>query len=96
MPVLSILACETIKIPQATGGSRSDAIVELSYRHGRCEKPLVQWDKALVTAKKRCAVWNYTSAEAFGGTVSECQARNGYGNCISYFVTTKYQCIAAQ
>jgi hypothetical protein len=88
---LGLSACATVKIPQATGGSKADGIVELSYQYGGFEKPQVQWDKALITAQQRCKAWNYQSAEAFGGTTSQCQANNQYG-CVSFFVTAKYQC----
>ena len=86
--------CASIKTLQATGGSKADGVVELSYQYGMFEAPKVQWDQALVTAKGRCKAWGYPSAEAFGGTTSQCQTRNGYGNCTSYFVTAKYQCIS--
>ena len=92
--ILSTLsACTTIKVPQATGGSKSDGVVEMSYQYGQFEKPEVQWDQALTDAISRCQAWGYAGAEAFGGTTSECQAYNGYGNCIRQHVTAKYQCI---
>ena len=92
--LLSFLsACAAIKVPQATGGSKADGVVEMSYQYGAFEKPQVQWDQALVTATSGCKAWGYSSAEAFGGTTSQCQAYNGYGNCIRQHVTAKYQCV---
>ena len=87
--------CASIKTLQATGGSKADGVVELSYQYGMFEAPQVQWDQGLVTAQQRCKAWGYKNAEAFGGTTSQCQARNGYGNCTRHFVTAKYQCISA-
>ena len=93
--IISVAGCASIKVPQATGGSRADGIVELSYEYGMFEKPQVQWDQALITARQRCGAWGYQDAEAFGGTTSQCQAYTGYGNCIRFFVTAKYQCIGS-
>lgn len=89
--IFLVASCTTIKIPQATGGSKSDGIIELSYQYGGFEKPDVQWDKALMTARQRCSAWGYGNAEAFGGTTSQCQATNQYG-CTQFLVTAKYQC----
>ena len=93
--VIAVAGCASIKIPQATGGSRADGIVELSYEYGVYEKPQVQWDQALITARQRCWAWDYQDAEPFGGTTSRCQAYNGYGNCVRFFVTAKYQCFGS-
>jgi len=90
---LSLLSgCSTTKILEATGGSKSDGIVELSYQYGSFEKPVVDWNAGLVTATQRCLAWGYKGAEPFGGTVSECQVHTDYG-CNSWFVTVKYQCL---
>jgi|TARA_B100002003_G_C13653215_1_gene332222 uncharacterized protein YceK len=94
--VLTALAgCASVKTLQATGGSRADGTVELSYTYGMFEKPQVQWDQGLITATERCKAWGYQGAEAFGGTTSECQSYNGYGNCVRWLVTVKYQCIGS-
>ena len=90
--VFSIQGCVTAKSLQATGGSKSDGIVELSFEYGMFEKPQVNWDEGDLIAIQRCQAWGYKSADRFGGTVESCQARNGYGNCVRTFVTVKYQC----
>lgn len=93
--LLSVLcsSCTTVKTLVATGGSRTDGIVELSYEVGMFEQPKVRWDHGLITANDRCKMWGYQSAEAFGGTTSRCQAFNGYGHCTQLLVSAKYQCI---
>lgn len=91
--ILILSACTTIKVPKATGGSKSDGIVELSYEYGMFESPQVDWNEALSTAVRRCAAWGYSTAESFGGTISRCQSYNSYGNCVRNFVTMKFQCI---
>ena len=91
--LISVLnACTTTKVLQATGGSKSDGIVELSFEYGIFEKPQVNWQNGIVTAKQKCAAWGFNGADPFGGAISQCQAYNGYGNCVSFFVTMKYQC----
>ena len=101
-PLLALLfmltmfsGCTSVKTLQATGGSRADGVVELSYEYGMFEKPQVNWEQGLVTATERCKAWGYQSAEPFGGSTSQCQAYDGYGNCVRYLVTVKYQCIGS-
>lgn len=89
---VAVSGCSSNKILQATGGSRSDGIVNLSYEAGLFEKPIIDWDQANAVALKRCEAWGYTSAEAFGGVNTQCQAFNGYGQCVRAFVTVPYQC----
>jgi YecR-like lipoprotein len=67
LPALLSSGCATVKTLEATGGSRSDGTVELSYEYGSLEAPQVQWEQGLVTARERCAAWGYSDAEAFGG-----------------------------
>lgn len=95
---LSVLTvgCASVKTLQPTGGSRSDGVVEMSYEYGMFEKPQPEWGKALNSARQRCQAWGYQDAEAFGGTTSQCQARNGYGNCTRNFVTASYQCVGGR
>lgn len=90
--VILVSACATTKVPQPTGGSRADGVVELSYEVGMFEKPQVNWSRADRSADGRCQAWGYSNAERFGGVVSECQARNAHGNCLREFVTVSYQC----
>lgn len=87
-----IAGCATIKIPQATGGSRADGIVEMSYSYDPFEIPEVQWDQALRDATERCKDWGYQQAKHFNGSRKECESYYN-GNCTSTLVTIKYQCL---
>lgn len=89
-----VVGCASVKTLEATGGSRSDGTVELSYEHGAFEAPQVQWEQGLVTARERCAAWGYSDAEAFGGQKSICQVAGSY-RCVYFLVTVAYQCISA-
>jgi YecR-like lipoprotein len=89
---IALSGCATEKYLQATGGSRSDGTVDMSYEYGIFEKPQLHLAEAAETARQRCAAWGYTGAEMFGGQKEECQVRDGYGNCLRFFVTISYQC----
>lgn len=93
--VLGLAGCAATKVvvktPQATGGSRADGVVELSYEYRVSERIEVQWDEGLVVARQRCQAWGYSDAEAFGGQKMACQVRNGV-DCLEYLVTASYQC----
>ena len=91
--VLLVLAgCATPEIMQATGGSRADGTVDLSYEYGLFQKPVVDIASAQVPASNRCKAWGYTAAEPFGGQINHCHQFNGYGQCLDLLVTVKYQC----
>jgi YecR-like lipoprotein len=91
--VVMLTGCATQKVMQATGGSKADATVDLSYSYGLFEKPVVDMESALMTAKQRCASWGYSSAEPFGGQINDCQSYDKYNNCTITLVTVTYQCI---
>lgn len=76
----------------ATGGSRADGTVQLSFEHGSLEKPQLDLIQGLATAKQRCAAWGYSDAEQFGGNARQCQVPSQYG-CMRWYVTVTYQCL---
>ncbi len=75
----------------ATGGSRADGTVELSYELGAFEVPKVDDDQGLKIAIERCRAWGYSGAEEFGGQTKVCNS--GGGSCTQWLVTKKYQCL---
>ena len=88
-----VSACASNKTPVPTGGSRSDGTIRMSYEVGMFEEPVVDWSAAARTAGDRCKAWGYQRAEAFGGQTQQCQAYNGYGNCLRAVISIDYQCI---
>ena len=85
---VSVLAgCATVSQMAATGGSRSDGIVKLSYEAGLFDKVAIDETTALDTARRRCGTWGYADAEAFGGITRQCQAYSGTLGCTRWFVT---------
>ena len=89
-----IAGCSTPKTMVATGGSRADGTVTLSYEHGLFQRPVVDMQQAAVTATEKCRVWGYTDAEAFGGGISHCASYTPDG-CVRWLVTATYQCTGA-
>ena len=76
----------------ATGGSRADGTVQLSFEHGSLEKPQLDEAQGLETARVRCRAWGYSDAQTFGGMARNCQLANQYG-CTRWYVTINYQCL---
>jgi hypothetical protein len=91
-----LLGCSSVKTLQATGGSRADGVVDLSYEYGLFESPVVQWEDGAILASNRCKAWGYTNAEPFGGTTEQCMRVSNSGNCLRTLVTAKYQCTGEQ
>jgi len=89
--LLVLQGCAVNKTLEATGGSKADGTVQLSFEYGALEKPVIDWVSADATAVKRCQAWGYSKAERFGGVVQQCQYANAYG-CNQYFATVSYQC----
>lgn len=87
-----LASCATVSHMEATGGSRSDGIVKLSFEYGMFDSVQIDEVSALQTARQRCAVWGYTDADPFGGTERQCQQYGGFGSCSHWFVTKEYQC----
>ena len=87
-----VSGCATTKNWSATGGSRSDAVVRLSYEYGALEKPQTNETEAVNLAISRCKTWGYTGAEAFGGITQVCNMPGGMGGCSRFMVTKEFQC----
>lgn len=88
---LITFGCATNVVPVATGGSRSDATVQLSYEYGLFQQPVVDTEQAQASALQRCRVWGYSGADAFGGQRSTCEEFSNLG-CTRTLVTVEYQC----
>lgn len=88
--LVGLAGCATVKTWQATGGSRSDGTVKLSYEYGMFESPTLS-DDGVAIATERCKVWGYTGAEPFGGQTQICNQFSSSG-CMSWLVTKEFQC----
>lgn len=84
--------CTTMIDWSATGGSRSDGVVRLSYQVKEYQKAVLSEQQAIDLATKRCGAWGYRGAEAFGGATRQCVRNGGFGSCAEWRVTKEYQC----
>ncbi|MDG6894521.1 YecR family lipoprotein [Volucribacter amazonae] len=92
--ISAVLAgCSVNKELVATGGSKADGTIELSFEHSPFETPIINEEKGLELAKKRCSAWGYENAEKFGGQKQICTRFGGFGGCALFLVTIQYQCL---
>jgi len=91
---ICLAGCAVQKEWVATGGSRADGTVELAFDYGAFEKPQVNNEQGVDLAASMCGGWGYTGSQPFA-PMSKCEAVNGYGNCMRFLVTRKYQCLGA-
>ena len=89
-----ISSCAVTREYAATGGSRSDGIVKLSYEVASYETAHVNEMQGLSLARRKCAGWAYKDAEPLGGTTRTCNVP-GFGNCQSWLITKEYQCLGS-
>jgi hypothetical protein len=92
--VLGIVGCTTTKNWSATGGSRSDGVIKLSYEQGMFENVQVSRQQEIELAKRRCSAWGYNNAEAFGGITKVCNEPSSSG-CSLWLITKEYQCLGS-
>ena len=71
-----------------SGGSRSEALVELSYEYDLLESPVANSQQGLELAKSNCLAWGYAFAKPFGTVTGKCVNKN----CTRMRVTSKYWC----
>ncbi len=89
--VIYFAGCAVQKEWAATGGSRADGVVELSFEYGKFQTPTVDDAQGVTIASATCAEWGYPGAKAFGGQTKVCNQPSG-GGCAGWLVTKKYQC----
>lgn len=93
LAAITLAGCgTTAKLWSATGGSRADGVVRLSYEYSAMEVPELNESQGVALAIRRCQTWGYTGAEAFGGTTRACNMPGGLGGCAQFVVTKEYQC----
>ena len=90
--IIGLSGCQTITEVFVTDGSKSEGTVTLAYDYGLFDKVEINQGKANQKALKRCSGWGYGDIEAFDGLTS-CIQWDGYGTCLTYRVTIKYQCL---
>ena len=84
--------CAVQKNYGASGGSRSDGTVKMSYTYGAFQIPKVNEAGALEVAIKRCKSWGYDAAESFDFVDKRCQQYSPDMGCVAWIVTKEFQC----
>jgi len=92
VPLLLLVACATPTSMSATGGSKADGIVEMSYEYGEFETPILDPEQGMASAVKRCKAWGYKQAEPFDGGIQTCAMPGGFAGCARMRTTISYQC----
>lgn len=88
--IITLTACSVEKKLSATGGSKADGIVKMSYEVGPLEQVTVDKEQGARSALKRCKSWGYNRVEPFEASSKRCLDQP---NCMRYIVTTEYQCL---
>ena len=88
--LLTLASCSVEKKMSATGGSKADGIVKMSYEVGPFEQATVDKAQGSRSALKRCKAWGYKKVEPFEASSKKCIDQP---NCMRYIVTTEYQCL---
>ncbi|WP_025128235.1 YecR family lipoprotein [Pseudomonas sp. PH1b] len=91
LAVAVLSGCATPKQWEATGGSKTDGVVQVSYEQGQFENGQSTAAQGLATATERCKVWGYKNAEQSGSEKSICKTM-GQFNCLQTTVTQDYLC----
>ena len=92
---LLLSGCTVTVVPVATGGSRSDGIVKMSYQFSPMTIPQVDQTAAIRNAEMRCKAWGYDTAEPFDAGLTSCSQPSASG-CDMYLTTIEYQCIHSE
>jgi len=92
LTVFLLAGCATPTTMFATGGSKADGIVEMSYEYGEFHEPVIDPKQGLQSAVNRCKAWGYNEAEPFDGGISTCIRPGGFSGCAKMRQTISYQC----
>lgn len=93
LSALLLAGCATPTAMSATGGSKADGIVEMSYEYAEFQQPVLDPKQGMASAVKRCKAWGYKKAEPFDGGIQTCVVPGGFGGCSRMRTTIRYQCI---
>ena len=92
---LLLSGCAVTVVPVATGGSRSDGIIKMSYQFSPMTIPQVDLAAAIRNATQYCKNWGYDTAEPFDAGITSCSQPSAFG-CDMHLTTIEYQCIHSE
>ncbi|WP_318386133.1 YecR family lipoprotein [Enterobacter sp.] len=88
---LLLSGCAVHKQMTPMGGSKADGTIKMGYSYNSREAVIVDMQQASVVAARKCKLWGYEGAEAFGGQTKKCAARSVRG-CERVDVFVEFQC----
>ncbi|WLH33426.1 YecR family lipoprotein [Pseudomonas sp. FP2196] len=88
---LFLTGCATPKQWEATGGSKDNGVVQVSYELGQFESGQTSAEQGLTVAAQRCKTWGYKNAEVTGSEKNICRTMGQY-NCLQTTITQDYLC----
>lgn len=88
IPAPTLVSCAMAVVPEPTGGSRADGMVEFSYTYNMLVRPEIDWNAVGEVATSRCKAWGYFGAEPFSGQQRVCSD----DLCSNYIIKRSYQC----
>mgnify|MGYP006157848865 CR=1 FL=1 len=92
--MLFINSCAQVNYPSFTDGSKSDAVVTMTYEYPNSVNPNDwDWSRYHESAVEKCQNWGYLDAVKFDRGKRFCIAVNGYGHCVYWQESLNYQCI---
>lgn len=89
--VTALTGCATSKQWEATGGAKSDGVVQVSYEQGQFEIGQGSDAQGQTVAAERCKLWGYKSAQKSGSEKSICKTMGKF-QCLQTTVTQDYIC----
>ncbi|WP_330206152.1 YecR family lipoprotein [Pseudomonas sp. AM14(2022)] len=91
LTAFALTGCATPKQWEATGGSKNDGVVQVSYELGQFESGQTNAAQGLTVAMERCKTWGYKNAEVTGSEKNICRTM-GQFNCLQTTITQDYLC----
>ena len=91
--IILLSSCHITKELDVVGGSKADAIVEMTYEYHLFQKVTISsWEESQEKATNTCRAWGYTSAKRFETPKKDCIGW-GKDGCHKWRVTWQYQCL---
>ena len=91
--ILFFNSCAQSKYPSFTSGSKSDAIVTVTYEYSNSVNPNKwNWSGYDEKAVEKCQNWGFVDAVKFDRGKRSCLAINGWGWCVYWQENLNYQC----
>lgn len=96
LAIAILSGCSVQKEMYPVGGSKADGTITMAYEYTPMQSPKVDLEQAAQSASKKCQIWGYDAAEAFGGKLTRCSSPSALGGCERTEVSIQYQCVGGK